>query len=104
MRVRTAGGGTAAAGNCGAAGFARRGGRGAGSAGVAREAHGEDGAAAFAGAVGADLAAVEFDDVPHDRQPDPQSAVRSRAGAVGLAEAVEDVGEELGVDAGAVVL
>ena len=40
------------------------------------------------------VAAVQLDDVPHDRQPDAQPAVRARAGAVGLAEAVEDVRQE----------
>ena len=37
--------------------------------------------------------------VPHDRQADPQAAVRAGAGAVRLAESVEDVRQKLGVDA-----
>ena len=46
---------------------------------------------------------MKLDDVPHDRQADPEPAVLSRAGRIGLAKAVEDVRQELGADPRAVV-
>ncbi len=33
---------------------------------------------------------VQLDDVPDDREPEPEPAVRPRDAAVGLAEAIED--------------
>jgi len=42
---------------------------------------------------------VEFDEVADDGEAEPEAAVRAGGGGVGLAEAVEDVGEEGGVDA-----
>ena len=53
---------------------------------------------AAAGAVRADDAAVEFDELSDDREAEPQAAVRAGGRGVGLAEAIEDVGEELRVD------
>ena len=70
-----------------------------GRRGDQRQLDGERRAAADAVAVGAARAAVQLHDVPHDREADPQPAVRARAGAVGLAEAVEHVRQEFGVDA-----
>src|SRR5687768_17230653 len=62
---------------------------------------GERRALAFAGAFGVNGAAMQLDDMPHDRQSNAQPAVRARAGAVGLAETIEDEGEELWVDTAA---
>ena len=58
--------------------------------------HDEAGAEARARALRRDRAAVKLDQVAGDREPDPEPALRARRRAVGLAEAVEDVGEELG--------
>src|SRR6185436_1430283 len=64
---------------------------------------GEARASSFAATVGVNAPAVKLDDVPHDRQPDPQPAVRTHAAGVGLAEAIEDVGQKLWIDARPVV-
>jgi len=41
---------------------------------------------------------VEFDQVAHQRQPEPEPAVPPGTGAIALAKAVEDIGEELWLD------
>ena len=41
-----------------------------------------------------DRAAVQLDQVAHDREPEPQALVLARARRAGLAEALEDVGQE----------
>ena len=46
-----------------------------------------------------DRAAVQLDEVPHDREPEAEPAVHARGRAVGLPEALEDVRQELGRDA-----
>ena len=62
------------------------------------EGHGEGCAAAFAGAFGGDAAAVEFDEAADDGESNAESAVAAGHGAVGLAELLEDVGEEFAID------
>ncbi len=57
----------------------------------------------FALAVGFDRPAMRFDDVLDDGQPEPEPAECSSRAAVGLAEAVEDVRQQLGTDALSVV-
>jgi len=61
--------------------------------------HAKRGAEAFAGTFGRDGAAVELDEMADDGEAEAETAVRSRARAVGLAEAVEHEGKELGGDA-----
>ena len=56
-------------------------------------------AAALAGARRVDAAAVRLDEVPADREPQAEPAVRARERAVGLAEALEQVRQELRRDA-----
>ena len=51
------------------------------------------------GLVARDGAAVELDELLDDGEAEAEAAVAAGGGAVGLAEAVEDVGEELGRDA-----
>ena len=46
-----------------------------------------------------DPAAMRFDEMAADRQPEAEPAVRPRERAVGLAEALEEVGQELRRDA-----
>ncbi len=46
-----------------------------------------------------DRAAVQLDEVADDRESEPEAAVLARAGRVLLAEAIEDVRQELGLDA-----
>ena len=46
-----------------------------------------------------DLAAVQLDEVAHDREAEAEAAVRARGAAVGLAEALEHVRQEVGRDA-----
>ena len=65
---------------------------------------GEGRALALAGALRVHGAAVQLDEVAHDGEAEAEAAVRARAGAVRLAEALEDVGQELGRDALAGVL
>src|SRR2546426_646282 len=50
-------------------------------------------------ASGADTAAVELDQVLHERQPEAEAAVGPRGGAVLLPETVEDERENVGADA-----
>jgi hypothetical protein len=64
-----------------------------------RQRHDERRPLAFAGALRPDGAAVHLGEVLDDGEPQAQAVVPSRRAAVGLAEAVEDVGEELGLDA-----
>ena len=45
--------------------------------------------------------AVELHHGPNDRQPQPESAMRACAAAVGLAESIEDVRKKIGLDADA---
>ena len=52
--------------------------------------------APFAFAGRRDLSAVELDQVSNKSETQPQPAVATRAGAVGLPESVEDMREELG--------
>ena len=54
---------------------------------------------ALARALGVTGAAVQLDEVADDGEPEPEPAVRRVMVRVGLAEAVEDVGQELGRDA-----
>src|SRR5690606_23328470 len=63
----------------------------------------EDAAAALARALRLDGAAVQLDEVPHDREPEAEPAVRARGGGVGLPEALEEPWQRRGADAGAVV-
>ena len=63
------------------------------------EGNDERGSLAGAEAGGADGSAVAFDEVLDDGEAEAEAAVFTRGGGVGLAEAVEDVGEEVGVDA-----
>jgi len=53
----------------------------------------------FAG--GGDRAAMKLDEAPHDRQAQAQAALRARRRSIGLAKALEDVGQEIRRDAGA---
>ncbi|MNN56493.1 hypothetical protein D3C81_1714300 [compost metagenome] len=57
-----------------------------------------------AGAVGRHRTAVQFGQLLHDRQPQPQSAVTARGGAIGLAETAEQVLQEFRCDAVTVVV
>ena len=58
----------------------------------------EGGAAALARGQRADGAAVQLGELLDEREADAQPAVSAGAGGVGLAEAVEHVGEEVGVN------
>ena len=66
-----------------------------------RQADGEARALVQAVALGADLPAVQLDEVADDREAEAEAAVRARARGVGLAERVEHVREERRVDADA---
>ena len=55
----------------------------------------------FAGAGGMHGAAVHLDDVPHDRETEPEPAGLAGRAGVGLAEALEHVRQEVGADADA---
>src|SRR5205085_10460040 len=59
------------------------------------ECHRKRRALSLALAIGANRAAVQLDQVPDYREPEPEPAVASRRGRVGLTEAVEDVREKL---------
>ena len=65
------------------------------------QADGHRGAQAQAVAVGGDGPAVLLDQVAGDGQAQAEAAVIPRRAAVGLAEAIEDVGQEVGRDADA---
>ena len=52
------------------------------------------------GAVGLDRPAVLLDEMAHDRQAEAEAAVHAGVGGVGLGEAIEDVRQEPGLDAG----
>src|SRR5207248_4042752 len=64
-----------------------------------RQADDELAALARAVAVGADTAAVQFDQAPHQRQADAQAALRTRPRASDLDEGVEDARQHLFGDA-----
>ncbi len=68
-----------------------------------RDLEGELGAVAEAFARGVDRAAVRLDEVADDGEAEPEAAVAPRGGGVALAEALEDVGQERGRDALAVI-
>ena len=63
-----------------------------------RQRHGERAPLALAGALGPHGAPVHLDQLLDDRQAQSQAAVPPRGRAVGLAEPVEDVRQELGLD------
>ena len=64
-----------------------------------RHPHPQGGTHPLARALGLDGTAVELDEVADDREAEAQAAERPRARRVGLPEALEEVGEELGRDA-----
>jgi hypothetical protein len=41
---------------------------------------------------------MDFGEILHDREAEPEAAVRARAGGIRLAEAIEHVREKLGRD------
>src|SRR2546422_5227758 len=61
----------------------------------------EGGALPLPGALGTYRPAVQLDQLTHDGKPAPEAGVRARGGAVGLSEALEDEGEEVGANASA---
>jgi hypothetical protein len=71
---------------------------------AARKLHAEKRAAAILEIRGQDASAVQLDQVAHDREPEAQAPVSPRARGIGLPKALEDVGQEVRVDAGTVVL
>src|SRR5439155_13066258 len=73
----------------------------AGGEGGERQPHGERRAQVRPRALGLHVAAVQLDQMTNDREPESQTAVGTRARAVGLPEAIEDVRQELGRDAAA---
>ena len=68
-----------------------------------RQAHDEHRAPSALAVVSAHRAAVRLDELLDDRQPEPESGVRSRRGTVGLAERLEHVRQEISRDAVAAV-
>ena len=70
--------------------------------GLERQGDGECRAVIFAGAFGGDGAAVELDELLDDGQAEAEAAVAAGRSTVGLAEAIEDVRQEFGRDAGPV--
>src|SRR5262249_36146735 len=60
----------------------------------ARQRDREAGPAVAARALGAHVPAVQLDDVPDDRESEPEAAVPPRARAVRLPEALEELGQE----------
>src|SRR5712671_2778692 len=60
-----------------------------------RKTNGESAAALCPGTFHFNLAAVRFDQVPHDRQAQSESTLRPRGGTISLAEAIENVWQEL---------
>ena len=65
-----------------------------------RERHREGGPFPGPGAVGLDHPAVLLDEMANDRQAEAEAAVQACVGGVGLGKAIEDVGQEPGIDAG----
>src|SRR5262245_59000625 len=63
-----------------------------------REIDGERGPASFAGALGAQTAAVKLDELLRDREPEPEAAIDSARGTVFLREPVEHLRQEGGRD------
>ena len=59
----------------------------------------EGGALIFAGALRADRTSVQLDQLAHEGEPQSEPRLRSAARALGLAKALEDVGQELRWDA-----
>src|SRR5438034_11216006 len=57
-----------------------------------RKLDGEDGPAPFAGAFRAHVAAVELDDVTHDREAQPETTIAASDRRLALSEAVEHEG------------
>ena len=53
-------------------------------------------AAILARAVDSDAAAVQLDDLPDEREAQPETAVAAARRRIGLAEPIEDVGQESG--------
>ena len=49
-------------------------------------------------AMSEDRAAMQFHQMEHNREPQPQPPKLLRAGVVGLAEALKDIGEKVGAD------
>src|SRR5581483_1600146 len=64
-----------------------------------RQPHDEAGAAALAAALRLHGSRMQVDQMAHDRQPQPDAAVPPADGAILLAEALEDVRQELRLDA-----
>src|SRR6185503_8241940 len=63
-----------------------------------RELDGERRPLVLSRATDRDRSAVQLGQVARDGQPDAETPLRARRGAVGLAEPLEDVLEELGTD------
>src|SRR5262249_36950029 len=68
-----------------------------------RQGDGEGGAAAGAVALGGDAAAVQLDELLDQGEADAEAAVLAAGGGVGLAEALGEGGQEVGIDTPAVV-
>lgn len=66
-----------------------------------RQHHGKRRAMTFAGAGGAQAAAVQIDQLARNRQPQPQSAHAAGGAGIGLTEAVEHMRQEVGGNANA---
>src|SRR5262249_47693670 len=64
-----------------------------------RNADGERGSLAAAGALGPDRTTVRLDQVADDGEAEPQATVAARVGAVDLVKPVENVRQLLGADA-----
>ena len=60
-----------------------------------RDRHPERRPVPLAGALRADRAAMQVDEVLHDCEAEPEAAVKPRGGAIRLAEAAEQVRDEL---------
>ena len=67
--------------------------------GMKGEGDGKSGPLADAIALGLDGAAMKFDELLDDGKTEAEAAELAAGAAVGLAEAIEDIGEEIGVDA-----
>ena len=66
-----------------------------------RQADDERRSLVLAAALRLDGAAVQLDELFHDRQAEPEPAVRARRRRIGLAKALEQIRQELGLDADA---